>query len=102
MTPQSLSHCWSGLCASPPWRTAVFGLADPASALAMRCLRADSAKTKAKDKTKARAEAAMAVLAPPLAGALQGRCPDCGAEITAWFEARAYCLRELSLHARYV
>jgi hypothetical protein len=83
---------------------AVFGLDDPASALAMRCLPADGAgaKTKAKDKTKARAEAAMAVLAPPLAGALQGRCPDCGAEITAWFEARAYCLRELSLHARYV
>jgi hypothetical protein len=77
---------------------AVFGLDDPAAALARRCISADSAGAKAR----ARAEAAMTALAPPLAGALQGRCPDCGTEITAWFEARAYCLRELSLHARFV
>jgi hypothetical protein len=77
---------------------AVFGHDDPAAALARRCLAADGIGAK----TKARAEAAMAALAPPLAGPLQGRCPDCGAEITAWFEARAYCLRELSFRARYV
>jgi hypothetical protein len=79
---------------------AVFGLDDPAAALARRCLSADSAG--ANTKAKARAEAARAVLAPPLAGPLQGRCPDCGSEITAWFEARAYCLRELSFRARFV
>jgi hypothetical protein len=82
---------------------AVFGMDDPASALARRCLSADgNAATKTDARAKARAETAMAVLAPPLAGPLQGYCPECGTEITAWFEARAYCLRELSYRARFV
>jgi hypothetical protein len=77
---------------------AVYGLDDPVAALARRCLAADGPGAKART----RAEAAMTALAPPLAGPLRGRCPDCGSEITAWFEARAYCLRELSFRARFV
>jgi len=44
----------------------------------------------------------MALLAPPLAGPIEGRCPDCGAAIAARFEARGYCLRELRDRARFV
>jgi hypothetical protein len=44
----------------------------------------------------------MARLAPPLATPLRGQCPHCGAPITALFQARHYCLRELSDRARFV
>jgi hypothetical protein len=49
-----------------------------------------------------RMEAAMTAMAPPLASELQGTCPDCGATITAHFEPRSYCLRELRERARFV
>jgi hypothetical protein len=49
-----------------------------------------------------RAEAAMEMLAPALAGPMQGQCPHCGAGITALFQPRQYCLRELRDRARFV
>jgi hypothetical protein len=51
---------------------------------------------------RSRVEAAMAALAPPLAGPLRGRCPHCARPIEAWFEARLYCLQELRDRARFV
>ena len=51
---------------------------------------------------RAKAEAAMAMLAPALAGPMRGQCPHCGAPITALFQPRQYCLRELRDRARFV
>ncbi len=48
------------------------------------------------------AERAMQLLAPDLADELQGRCPECGAVVTALFEPRRYCLKELRDRAAYV
>lgn len=76
---------------------AVEGSTDPASALAARCIRPVLSPRR-----RARAEAAMARLAPPLVTPLQGQCPQCGASITAVFDARHYCVRELRDRARFV
>jgi hypothetical protein len=77
---------------------AVYGLPDAVTALAARCIRPHDAPAR----TRARADAAMAALAPPLAGPLQAQCPDCGAPVAARFEARLYCLRELRDRSRFV
>jgi hypothetical protein len=77
---------------------AVAGAADPPAALAGRCMRPEELSPR----LRSQAESAMAALAPPLAGPLHGHCPDCGGAITAWFEARAYCLREIGFRARFV
>jgi hypothetical protein len=73
-------------------------VADPAAALAARCIRPPLPPRA----MRARVEAAMAALAPPLAGPIQGRCPDCAATIEARFVARTYCLTELRDRARFV
>jgi hypothetical protein len=72
--------------------------ADPAAALAAHVTR--PADLPARLRT--RAEAAMAMLAPALAGPMQGQCPHCGARINALFQPRQYCLRELRDRARFV
>jgi hypothetical protein len=76
---------------------AIEGSADPASALAARCIRPAQPPRR-----RARVEAAMARLAPPLATPLRGQCPHCGVPITALFQARHYFLRELCDRARFV
>jgi hypothetical protein len=76
----------------------VDGLADPAAALAALCLQ----PVDPPGRMRARVEAAMALLAPPLAGPLQGRCPHCSTPIAAQFDARPYCLQELQDRARFV
>jgi hypothetical protein len=77
---------------------AVWAVPNAAAALAARCIRPPMPPRRAT----ARIEAAMALLAPPLASPIQGRCPDCGAPIAARFEARGYCLRELRDRARFI
>lgn len=77
---------------------AVAGLPDAVAALAARCIRPVGLSVR----LQARVEAEMAALAPPLAGPLHGRCPDCGTPIAARFEARLYCLQELRDRARFV
>jgi len=69
---------------------------DPAAALAERVMRP------AAGRLRARAEAAMEMLAPTLSGPMRGQCPHCGAAITALFQPRQYCLRELIDRARFV
>jgi hypothetical protein len=76
----------------------VAGAADASTALAARCIRTDALPVR----LSRRIEAAMEALAPPLAGPLQGRCPECSATIEAWFDARTYCLTELCARTRFV
>ena len=77
---------------------AVAGAPDPPHALARRCVEPHPLPAK----LAARVEMALGAYAPPLAGPLRGHCPDCGAAIEARFEARQYCLQELSYRARFV
>ena len=77
---------------------AVQNAADPAAALAERVTRPAGLPAR----LRSRAEAAMAWLAPAQAGPMLGRCPHCGSAITALFQPRQYCLRELSERARFV
>ena len=76
---------------------AVEGLPDTTSVLAARCIRSEHLSH-----IVSRTEAAMRALAPALSGPIKGRCPDCAAPINAYFNARLYCLQELSDHARFV
>jgi len=76
----------------------VEGMADPAAALAERVMTPASLPAR----VRARVEAAMEMLAPALAGPMQGQCPHCAAPITALFQPRQYCLRELKERARFV
>ena len=68
--------------------------ADGAAELARRCLRRAAPRR--------RAEAAMAALAPVLAGEIGGPCAECGASVRVFFDARRYCLTELQQRARFV
>jgi hypothetical protein len=77
---------------------AAWGLTDPAATLASRCIRPPLPPRR----ILSRIETAMTTLAPPLAGPIQGRCPDCGTPIAGRFEARGYCLRELRARASFV
>jgi hypothetical protein len=77
---------------------AVAGAPDAPHALAQRCVEPHPLPAK----LAARVETALGAYAPPLAGPLRGHCPDCGATIEARFEARQYCLQELSYRARFV
>ncbi len=77
---------------------AVQDAADPAAALAELVV----APAGLPARLRARAEAAMEMLAPALAGPMQGQCPHCGAALTALFHPRQYCLRELRDRARFV
>jgi hypothetical protein len=53
-------------------------------------------------RAQARVQEAMEMLAPPLAGPLDGACPECGARLQAQFEARRFCLQELRDRAHFV
>jgi hypothetical protein len=77
---------------------AVAGLPDAPASIAERCLGA----ARPSSRVLSRVETAMTAFAPPLSGPLHGACPDCGAPITAQFEARSYCLQELRDRARFV
>jgi hypothetical protein len=77
---------------------AVAGAPDAPLALAQRCVEPHPLPAK----LASRVETALGAYAPPLAAPLRGHCPDCGAVVEARFEARQYCLRELSYRARFV
>lgn len=77
---------------------AVEGLPGAASMLAERCIRLQDRSAL----TVPRIEAAMRAFAPALSGPIKGCCPDCATIINVYFDARLYCLQELSDHARFV
>ena len=68
--------------------------ADPAKALAARCVRGGIAT--------ARIERAMAALAPVLSGPIEGRCPHCGEVLTVKFDIPSFVLGELRVQASQV
>ena len=72
--------------------------AEPADELARRCLRPPEVAAR----LRRRAEAAMEALAPSLAADLAGMCPECGAAVTLFFDARWFCLRELRQQAAFI
>jgi hypothetical protein len=76
----------------------VFGRADAEQALARLCIRPPELPAR----LRARVETVMAAMAPRLDSELQGTCPNCGATVTARFEARRYCLQEMRDRAHFV
>lgn len=74
------------------------GQPDAAAALARRCI----APLPLPARARRAAEAAMAALAPPLAGPLSGTCPECGADVTIGFDPRRFVLAELRARAGFV
>jgi hypothetical protein len=47
-------------------------------------------------------EAGMEALAPCLSGDLEGVCPECGAHVPIYFDAKQYCLQELRDRASFI
>ncbi len=64
---------------------------DPVKALAARCVRGSPVP--------ARVERAMAALAPPLSGPIEGTCPHCAQMISLAFDVPSFVLRELRVQA---
>jgi hypothetical protein len=79
-------------------QVAVFERPDALQALTQSCIQPPALPAR----LRGHVEAAMEALAPPLAGDLQGQCPECAAVVTARFAARRYCLQELRDRARFV
>jgi hypothetical protein len=76
----------------------VEGLPDAADHLARRCIKPADVPSR----LRRRVEAAMEAVAPSLSGDLKGACPACGTTVTAYFEARRFCLQELRNRAAFV
>jgi len=76
----------------------VAGQADAAAALMQRCLGSLPAPPAARHAV----QAAMAAMAPLLAGPLAGTCPHCDAEVPVGFDPRRYVLAELRARAAFI
>jgi hypothetical protein len=76
----------------------VFGRPGAEDILARACIRPFDIP----GRLRVRVESVMEIMAPQLAGELEGRCPECGTTATARFLARQYCLQELRERARFV
>jgi hypothetical protein len=79
-------------------QVAVAALADPEAELARRCICAEPLPVAAKHAT----EAAMAVMAPSLTGALDGRCVECGSAVGIYFDPRRYVMQALRQRAAFI
>lgn len=77
---------------------AIAGAERAEETLVRRCIRPPECGSAARR----RAESAMEAMAPSLASELQGSCPECGAEVSAFFDPLQYVLRELRRQAAYV
>lgn len=76
----------------------VTGRADAAALLAQRCI----GPAPVPAGIRRAIEAAMAALAPSLAGPLDGACPACGAAVPVVFDPRRFVLAELRARARFL
>jgi hypothetical protein len=72
---------------------AVAAAADPVAALAERCLRGSPS---------AAVDRAMAAMAPPLSGPVEGDCPHCARSIRLNFDVPSFVLRELQVQASLI
>ena len=72
--------------------------AKPVRSLAARCIHPPTAT----GPQRRRAERAMEAIAPLSVRLLQGDCPACGAAVTAHFDIRRFCLRELRDQAIFI
>jgi hypothetical protein len=72
---------------------AVAGEADPATALAARCVRGSQVSA---------VDRAMAAMAPALSGPIQGACPHCARTIRLHFDVPSFVLRELQVQASLI
>jgi hypothetical protein len=72
---------------------AVAAAADPVAALAARCLRGSPS---------AAVDRAMAAMAPPLSGPVEGKCPHCARTIRLNFDVPSFVLRELQVQASLI
>jgi hypothetical protein len=72
--------------------------ADPAEELARRCIR----PVEISSRERRRVEGVMEAMAPSLSHDLEGVCPECGATVKVYFDARRYCLRELKDRSAFV
>lgn len=79
-------------------QSAVAGQPDAAEQLARRCLQ----PAKVSARLKRRIENVLNAIAPSLSRELQGVCPACGATVTAYFDARSFCLQELRNRAAFI
>jgi hypothetical protein len=70
----------------------------PEQELARRCVRPHPLPAR----LRRRVEAAMEALAPSLVAELRAACPECGAEVMVFFDARRFCLRELRGRASFL
>src|SRR6266853_964065 len=77
---------------------AVAGCRKAADELARRCIRPAEVPLR----LRRRIEAAMETMAPSLSRDLHGTCPECGAEVVVYFDARQFCLRELRDRAAFI
>jgi hypothetical protein len=77
---------------------AVVGDREGVDELARRCIRPAGVPLRFRQLV----EAAMETMAPSLSGSLRGTCPECGAEVTVYFDARQFCLRELRDRAAFI
>jgi hypothetical protein len=77
---------------------AVVGRPDAVDELARRCMRPGKVPVRLRRLV----EVAMETMAPCLSGDLHGTCPECGAEVIVYFDARQFCLRELNDRAAFI
>jgi hypothetical protein len=77
---------------------AVAGERDGAEELARRCIRPPGIPLRLRRLV----ETAMETMAPSLSGNLHGTCPECGADVVVYFDARQFCLRELRDRAAFI
>jgi hypothetical protein len=73
-------------------------MADGEEELAHRCIRPGDVPRRLRRVI----EAVMEAMAPPLAGDLEGVCPECGARVMLYFDPRHFCLQELRNRAAFV
>ena len=79
-------------------RIAVASAAHPDRALAARCLRPAELPPRALRQ----AVRVMQTMAPAMADAVQGCCPECDTTVEMWFDPQEFTLRELHDEAAYV
>jgi len=70
----------------------------PRQALIQRCIRPSNLKARQVQ----RVESALEAIAPSLAGTLQGKCVECGAEVEIFFDPQQFTLRELRNQAAFI